>query len=213
MGGCCARRFARSVAVASARDPLRDLRRAYDEARYGPARTLNLRESLPTPDDAVARLDVWIRQQQVERAGEVLVITGRGKGSAGGVSPVRVAVVTRLALLQRMGIVEGVRQHTTGSFVVRLGPVRVRPDGRASAPRPPQPDAATLQTLAPETRDLLRRLADCELEALGVRDRRPFLDEEMLRQFSRLAKGLDDGPDREALLRAAAEQAVEHCED
>jgi hypothetical protein len=35
----------------------------------------------------------------------------------------------------------------------------------------------------------------------------------MLRQFSRLAKGLDDGPDREALLRAAAEQAVEHCED
>jgi hypothetical protein len=200
--------------VPSARDPLRDLRQAYDEARFGAARTLNLRESLPTPADAVARLEAWIRQRQVERAGEVLVITGRGKGSAGGVSPVRVAVVTRLGLLQRMGIVEGVRQHTPGSFVVRLGPVRTRPDGApASAPRPAPPDARTLQNLAASTRAVLRRLADCELQALGVRDRKPFLEEEMVRQFSRLASALDDGPDREALLRSAAEEALARCED
>lgn len=198
----------------SARDPLRDLRHAYDEARFGTERTLNLRESLPTPADAVARLEAWIRQRQVERAGEVLVITGRGKGSAGGVSPVRVAVVTRLGLLQRMGIVEGVRQHTPGSFVVRLGPVRPRADGPpATAPRPAPPDARTLQNLAASTRAVLRRLADCELQALGVRDRKAFLDEEMVRQFSRLASALDDGPDREALLRSAAEEALERCED
>jgi hypothetical protein len=201
--------------VTSARDPLRDLRHAYDEARFGAARTLNLRESLPTPADAVARLEAWIRQRQIERAGEVLVITGRGKGSAGGVSPVRVAVVTRLGLLQRMGIVDGVRQHTPGSFVVRLGPVRTRADGStpASAPRPAPPDARTLQNLAPSTRAVLRRLADCELQALGVRDRKQFLEEEMVRQFSRLAGSLDNGPDREALLRSAAEEALERCED
>jgi hypothetical protein len=201
--------------VPSARDPLRDLRRAYDEARFGAARTLNLRESLPTPGDAVVRLEAWIRQQQVERAGEVLVITGRGKGSAGGVSPVRVAVVTRLALLQRMGIVAGVRQHTPGSYVVRLAAIRARPEAAAAAapPRPPPPDARTLQALGAPTRTLLRRLADCELQALGVRDRRQFLEEEMLRQFNRLASALNEGPDREALLLAAASEALERCEE
>jgi hypothetical protein len=113
-----------------------------------------------------------------------------------------------------MGIVEGVRQHTPGSFVVRLGPVRTRPDGApASAPRPAPPDARTLQNLAASTRAVLRRLADCELQALGVRDRKPFLEEEMVRQFSRLASALDVGPDREALLRSAAEEALERCED
>ena len=199
----------------SARDPLRDLRRAYDEARFGAARTLNLRESLPTPGDAVARLEAWIRQQQVERAGEVLVITGRGKGSAGGVSPVRVAVVTRLALLQRMGIVAGVRQHTPGSYVVRLAAVRARSEAATLAVplRPPPPDARTLQALGASTRTLLRRLADCELQALGVRDRRQFLEEEMLRQFNRLASALEEGPDREALLQAAAAEALERCEE
>lgn len=197
----------------SARDPLRDLRRAYDEARFGAARTLNLRESLPTPDDAVARLDVWIRQQQAERAGEVLVITGRGKGSAGGVSPVRIAVVTRLSLLQRMSIVEGVRQHTPGSYIVRLAPVRQRSVAQSAPPPPPAPDARSLRALDRETRALLRKLAECELELLGVRDRDQFVEEEMVRQFSRLVKALDDGPDRETRLRTAAQDALARCED
>ena len=200
--------------MSSARDPLREVRRAFDEARYGAARTLNLRDALPSPDEAVARLEAWLRQRQVERAGEVLVITGRGKGSAGGVSPVRVAVVTRLALLQRKGIVAGVRQHTPGSFVVRLGAVRAQPPERPPAPvPPPPPDHRTLAALAPATRSMLRRLADCELSALGVRERGPFLAEEMLRQFMRLADTQGDGPDREARLRDAARQALERCED
>lgn len=198
----------------AAHDPLRDLNRAYDEARYGSARTLNLRDSLPTPEDAVARLEAWIRQQQVERAGEVLVITGRGKGSAGGVSPVRVAVVTRLSKLQRMNIVEGVRQHTPGSFVVRLAPFRAQVEKKSAASKAvPAQDAKALQALAGATRALLRRLADCELRALGVRDPGPFLAEEMVRQFERLAATLSEGTDREALLRAAAEDALERCED
>src|SRR2546423_6291994 len=80
------------------------VRRALDEARFGPARTLNLRESLPTAAEAAARAEAWLRRLHAERAGEVLVITGRGKGSAGGVSPVRVAVVTLLARLQRTDV-------------------------------------------------------------------------------------------------------------
>jgi hypothetical protein len=198
----------------AAHDPLRDLNRAYDEARYGSARTLNLRDSLPSPDDAVARLDAWIRQQQVERAGEVLVITGRGKGSAGGVSPVRVAVVTRLSILQRMNVVEGVRQHTPGSFVVRLAPFRAPLKKKSTVPSTVlTQDSQALQALAGATRALLRQLADCELRALGVRDPGPFLAEEMLRQFERLAATLPDGGEREALLRTAAQDALERCED
>jgi cell division GTPase FtsZ len=195
-------------------DPLREVRRALDEARYGAERTLNLRDALPTPDEAAARLDRWMRQQQVDRAGEVLVITGRGKGSAGGVSPVRVAVVKRLSQLQRMGIVAGVRAHTPGSFIVRLAAVRARAveAERAAPVVVPPPDASALQALEPQTRTLLRQLADCELQALGVRERGPFLAEEMVRQFARLAHELADGPDREARLRAAAEEALELCE-
>jgi hypothetical protein len=201
--------------VSPAGDPFRDLRRAFDEAQYGSERTLNLRDALPTPDEAVTRLEAWLRQRQVERAGEVLVITGRGKGSAGGVSPVRVAVVTRLSLLQRSGVVAGVRQHTPGSFVVRLAAVRpsAGPERPAEPPPPPPPDARSLQALAPETRAVLRRLADCELSMLGVRERGPFLAEEMLRQFTRLAAVVAEGADREARLRAAAEEALERCED
>ncbi len=198
----------------AAHDPLRDLNRAYDEARYGTARTLNLRDSLPTPDDAVARLEAWIRQQQVERAGEVLVITGRGKGSAGGVSPVRMAVVMRLSKLQRMNIVEGVRQHTPGSFVVRLAPFRAPVTKKTTAPsKVPAQDSQALQALAGATRALLRQLADCELRSLGVRDPGPFLAEEMLRQFERLAGTLPEGGDREALLQTAAQEALERCEE
>jgi hypothetical protein len=113
-----------------------------------------------------------------------------------------------------MGIVAGVRQHTPGSFVVRLAPVRPKASGTAERlPPPPLPDAKTLQALEPATRAVLRRLADCELQALGVRDRGPFLAEEMIRQFTRLAPGLADGPDREARLRAAGEEALLQCED
>ncbi len=65
---------------------------ALDEARFGMQRTLNLRESLPTVADAVARAEAWLRERQVTITGEVLIVTGRGKGSPGGVSVVREAI-------------------------------------------------------------------------------------------------------------------------
>jgi Uncharacterized proteins of the AP superfamily len=54
--------------------------------RSASARTLNLRAALPTARDAAARVDNWLREHQMQRSGEVLVITGRGNNSADGIS-------------------------------------------------------------------------------------------------------------------------------
>src|ERR1041385_4159950 len=106
----------------SRRVGLKGLRQAFDEARFGAQRTLNLRESLPTPEAAAARTEAWLRQQQVDRADEVLIITGRGNQSEGGVSIVRDAVERLLYALRRRGVIETHREHSPGSFVVRLAP-------------------------------------------------------------------------------------------
>ena len=71
---------------------LSGLRQAFDEARFGNGRTLNLRESLPSSADAESRADAWLRQKQVENVDEVLIVTGRGNNSHAGVSLVREAV-------------------------------------------------------------------------------------------------------------------------
>src|SRR5919109_1274041 len=85
--------------------PLTKLWQAFDEARFGSERTLNLRASLPTPDEATRRAELWLRQQQIAQPGDVLIITGRGKGSPEGVSAVREAVIRLLHSLKRKGIV------------------------------------------------------------------------------------------------------------
>ena len=59
------------------------LQQAFDEVRFGAARTLNLRASLPTGSEAAARLERWLRHHQVQQSDEVLVITGRGNNSEG----------------------------------------------------------------------------------------------------------------------------------
>src|SRR5688572_10591297 len=107
---------------ASRRRQMLATRQAFDEARFGSARTLNLRASLPTMREATTRAESWLRQRQVERAGDVLIITGRGVGSPDGVSPVREAVRKLLGSLKRRGVVSEHREHTPGSFVVKLAP-------------------------------------------------------------------------------------------
>ncbi|MEJ7811549.1 MAG: hypothetical protein WKG32_14145 [Gemmatimonadaceae bacterium] len=189
-----------------------DVERALDEARFGPARTLNLRASLPTAREAVTRAESWVRRLQAERAGELLIITGRGNASEGGVSPVRAAVLTLLSKLQRGGVVNGVRPHTPGSFVVELAPfkpVHAARQRRLAKAAPPPADPAALAALDPESRAILREVAERALSDLGVHEPALFLHEEMLRQFSRVAARLDEGPDREARLRSALRQALE----
>lgn len=199
--------------------PLGGLRQAFDEAHFGGARTLNLRESLPSAAEAVARAEAWLRQQQVQLASrsdppEVLIITGRGNNSEGGVSIVRSSVEGLLHRLKQRGVVASHREHTPGSFVIVLAPVhelwdaprRVREE---RTPSPP-PDPPSLEALDADTRRLLRQLAERSLEQLGVRgDRDRFIESEMLRQFSALTASLAAGAQREDRLRAAIRRALE----
>jgi len=204
------------VAVMSSSSPSRPAvpYRAFDEARFGAARTLDLRSSLPTALDAVRRAEAWLRERQMAKAGEVLVITGRGKGSPGGVGVVREAVLRTLTTLRRKGVVAEVAEHTAGSFVVTLAPVRAlfetvaRTRSRAKVPRPRPADPSELSALEAPTRAQLRWLAERSLDVLGAPRTEQFVRNEMLRQFSVLASTLPaDEPDREGHLRALIDAA------
>lgn len=193
--------------------PISGLRQAFDELRFGRERTLNLRQWLPTGDVAAATTEAWLRRQQVERAEEVLIITGRGNHSAEGVSVVREAVIRRLHSLKRRGVVSGHEEHTPGSFVVRPAPVHElweAPKRKRERHTPAPALPPSLDALDEETRQLLRELAGRSLEALGVRDREPFMESEMLMQFGAIAAGVPPGPDREARLREAVRSAMEY---
>jgi hypothetical protein len=191
--------------------------KALDEAQFGLRNILNLRESLPTAADASHRAEAWLRERQISRASEVLIITGRGNQSPGGVSAVRGAVVSLLPLLRRRGVVSDWREHTPGSFVVRLAsltelldaPRRKRDrEAPASAADPMQLAALDATTLR-----LLRRLASRSLEMLGVRDTDKFVEAEMLTKFNTLASGIPAGIDGEIRLRDAISAALEQLDE
>lgn len=195
---------------------LNGLRNAFDEVRFGSQRTLNLRESLPTPEAAAARAEAWLRQQQVDRASEVLIVTGRGNQSEGGVSVVREAVLRMLHVLRRRGVVGSHQEHTPGSFVVTLAPVSAlwesprRKGGRGVETQTATPPS--LEALDERTKGLLRALAERTLDALGVKEPEPFIEAEMLKQFSVIAKAVGTAPGREDRLRAAVRNALEQQE-
>lgn len=200
----------------SGKTPLHSVWKAFDEAQFGQKNTLNLRESLPTAADARFRTEAWLRERQVSRAGEVLVITGRGNQSPNGISPVREAIVSLLPLLRRRGIVSEWREHSPGSFVVKLGsitslldaPHRKRDEKSTSKPSNPK----SLEGLESSTLLLLRRLAVRSLESLGIREPAPFVEAEMLSKFNSLAGGVTPGPEGEARLRDAISAALDHLD-
>jgi hypothetical protein len=188
------------------------LQQAFDEVRFGGTRTLNLRSSLPTASEAAARVERWLRQHQVQQSGELLVVTGRGNKSEQGVSVVREASIRVFHEMRRKGVIEGFVEHTAGSFVVTLAPVKAMFDAasrrREQTPLPPPASPPSLAALADESRQLLRNLAERSLDALGVRDRGPFLEIEMLKLFGSLAATVPEGPDRERRLRTAMRAAM-----
>ena len=188
------------------------LQQAFDEVRFGAARTLNLRTTLPTGSEAATRLERWLRQHQVQRSDEVLVITGRGNNSEAGIAVVREASIRVLHELRRKGVVSAFAEHTPGSFVVTLAPMKAMLDAasrrREQTPLPPPAAPPTLEALDDETRQMLRALAERSLDALGVRDRAPFMESEMLRLFGSLAATVSDGADRELRLRTAIRSAM-----
>jgi len=191
--------------------------KAFDEAEFGPKNILNLRESLPTAADARFRAEAWLRERQVSRANEVLLITGRGNQSPGGISAVRAAVVALLPALRRRGVVIEWREHTPGSFVVKLGSISSLLDAprrkrdRALVAKPADP--RSLAELESSTLSLLRRLAVRSLESLGVRKPEKFVDAEMLSKFNSLAGGVAPGVEGEARLREAITIALEQLDE
>jgi hypothetical protein len=191
--------------------------KAFDEAEFGPKNILNLRESLPTAADARFRAEAWLRERQVSRVNEVLLITGRGNQSPGGISAVRAAIVALLPALRRRGVVIEWREHTPGSFVVKLGsisslldaPKRKRDRALVAKPADPRP----LAELERSTLLLLRRLAVRSLESLGVQQPEKFVDAEMLSKFNSLAGGVAPGVEGEARLREAISTALDQLDE
>ena len=182
------------------------LQQAFDEVRFGASRTLNLRTSLPTARQAADRIDNWLRQHQALKSGEVLVITGRGNNSEGGVSVVREAAIRVFHELHRKGVLREFTEHTAGSFVVVLAPMSASGNAakaREPAPSPPPASPPTLASLGGETRRELRVLAERSLDALGVHERGAFLEDEMLRLFGIVAQQIRPDEDRETGLRRA----------
>jgi len=190
--------------------------KAFDEAEFGAKNVLNLRESLPSAADARFRTESWLRERQISGVSEVLLITGRGNQSPGGVSAVRSAILALLPALRRRGVVTEWQEHTPGSVVVRLGSIT----SMLEAPRrkrdrdsqPPVQDPKALTALESSTLSLLRRLAIRSLESLGAHVPEKFVEAEMLSQFNTLAGIVVPGEGSEARLRQAISAALEQID-
>lgn len=183
---------------------------AFDELRFGPRHTLNLREGLPTGAEAVKRAETWLREQQVQGAKEALVITGRGNQSLGGVGVIREAVERLLFSLRRRGVIAGHVEHNPGAFAVQLAPLRslveALPRNRDRAVR--SPDPLSIHGLTRETNGLLRALAERSLDALGVAHEESRIADEMHRQLRAITPGLRGGRQMEDDLRRALLAAI-----
>jgi hypothetical protein len=197
---------------------LKALWNALDEAAFGAERILNLREMLPTAVEARAKTDVWLRSRQVMKPQEVLIITGRGNQSVGGVGIIRQEILGMLPSLRRRGVVESWKEHTPGSIIVKLAPMSAlllaskrRRDGSNAMPE--EADPKSLGALDSKTLKLLRQLAVQNLESLGVNDSRPYVEQEMVRTFSALAASVPAGENREERLNAAIRRAIDEVSD
>jgi len=198
---------------------LKGLWQSFDETAFGQDRTLNLRESLPSAVEARARAESWLRMRQVMKPGEVLVITGRGNQSPGGVGVIRETIIALMPSLRRRGVVKSWREQTPGSIVVTLAPLntlltapkRNRERDRDSG----ENEIATPESLAAldsETLTQLRLLAVRTIESLGVGDASPYVAAEMQRIFATLTMTLPVSTDREGTLRRAIISAIEELE-
>lgn len=182
------------------------IERAFDELRFGAARTLNLRDRLPSVLQAEARVDAWLRQQQATGGGEVLIITGRGLGSLDGVGRVREAVMRRCTQLKRLNVVAGVQEYGPGAVIVTVAPLRALVDSprlRTGRKTPtPIADPGELAALPDDLRVQLRELAYLEIQRLGVvTPSEGMVADEMRTQFGALAPSVVASADPIAALR------------
>ncbi len=189
--------------------------RAFDEMRFEPRHILNLRAMQPTALQAAVLCERWLREQQVQGAREALVITGRGNNSVDGFSPVREAIARLLPSLRRRNVIAVYGEHTPGSFVVTMAPLRALFE--APHRRREKWNTAVISTtfdgLDDETVRQLRDLAVMSLTVLGLQSAtQQQIEDEMHRQLSVLTAALPDGVDKEALLQQALLRAAEEYE-
>lgn len=188
--------------------------RALDEAAFGSERTLNLRESLPSAAEARSRTEAWLRGRQVTKPEEVLIITGRGNQSAGGVGVVRREVLSLMPALRRRGIVESWREHSPGSLVVKLAPTSAlfsAPKRRRKDKTESTHDESSLEGLSSTTSEMLRQLALRNLDALGVDHEAQFVTQEMERIFSTLTSALPAAARTEETLQNSIRNALDEA--
>lgn len=199
---------------------LQSVQKAFDDLQFGPTRILNLREGLPRGDEAVRRADGWLRAKQLEHAGEVLVVTGRGNSSIDGIPVIREEIRRLLTRLRRKGVVSTTREHTPGSFAVTLAPLGSLIDApgrqretKDSAPTP-SVDPVELSALSTYTRAALQRLAECAIGDLGIREATAtVVEREMLRQFQSLTQRIPKSELAENALLAAINRAQATFDD
>ena len=185
---------------------------ALDELRFGPGRTLNLRESLPSAAEATRRAETFLREHQIAGSAEVLIITGRGNNSPDGIGVLRAAIEKLLFSLRRRGVVESHGAHNPGAFAVRLAPVRQLMEAPARhRERGPakQSDVPAVEGLDADTNALLRLVAERSLDELGVLPAPDALHDEMHRHLRVLAPSLPGGTAMEPALRAALRRALD----
>lgn len=188
---------------------------AFDELRFGPSKTLDL-HGFPSAEAAVRHAELWMRERQMARSGEVLVITGRGRRSADGVAVLRPAVEKLFTRLKRLGVVAAVTAHNEGSFAVTLAPVKALFDAprRARATHlPPRVDLAAFEGLSDGTRAALQHLAERALESLGAPTSPDLVKDEMLHQLTLLVPGLPPDEDPDSALRRIAQEVAETLEE
>lgn len=182
----------------------------FDELRFGPERTLNLRDGLPSAAHAVERAELWLRERQVRGDKEALIITGRGRRSPGGIGVIREAIEKLLFSLRRRGVIAGHQEHNSGAFAIELAPLRALAE---AIPR--KRDRGALRSnpsdvhgLSSESNALLRALAERSLDALGVTHAESRIADEMQRQLKGIVPGLRGGVQMEGDLNAALRAAI-----
>lgn len=194
------------------------LLRAFDEIEFGPERTLNLRDSMPTGAEARFRAESWLRQRQATSREDVLIVTGRGKGSTDGVAVVKDEILALLHTLRRLGVVKSWHEHSQGAIVVEpasmndllSAPRRHRDSQREKRePNSPMHPTTVFAGISRETEKLLRQLADGSLRELGIQDTTGLIESEMTRKLSILVRGLPESGDRESALHAVILRAIE----
>ncbi len=195
-----------------------NLLRAFDETEFGPARTLNLRESLPTAAEARFRAENWLRQRQASGTEELLIVTGRGKGSPDGIPVIKAEILALLHALRRQGVVTSWSEHSQGAIIVKPASMKEllsAPRRHRDSKREKQNSHSELQPtivfpgLSAETTKALRELAELSLNELGIQDTAGLIETEMTRKLSLLVRSLPESGDRERALQAVIIRAIE----